>query len=752
MGILSRSFLATVLLVLAVIVVPRPLADDSAPVPSIIRFSGTLHKATREPLTGTVGVTFLIYKDEQNGTPLWIETQNVVADAQGHYSVILGSQHTHGLPPELFGNGEARWLAVVPDTEPELPRVRLVAVPYALKAADAETLGGHPASAFLLAPGSQQLDGPSVVPAASAGTAVLGITDTGTPNTLAKFVTSTTLGSSLLTDNGTALGIRLTNPEQALDVLGRAQYRTEGYNTAGFFLRGTDTGPLVFVGQSGSNSSDPFAIWHSGAWRLTIDNAGRVGVGTSPEYRFDVGGRMRIRAEGNDSAGLFLGPSNDYPTVFVGQSGTNKFDPFAIWHSGGWRLAVTSSGNVGIGTTSPGDRLEVAGNIRLSAGGALTFSDGTSLNTAVVTISHLAANSVTTSAIADGAITGTKIAAGAISPSAITGTAATLGSNTFIGDQTLRGGIFARNYATTGTSQAIQGRTDSTAGIAIQAITSTTTGNTVALHGSNASNSGTAVLAEATSLTGTTIGLKSTTAGGGGSAAIFATASATYATDPTYGVRAESASQYGIGVLAYASSLNGLTKGVSAKVESASGVAGEFTNFAAGAILAGYNSGNRVFRLDSTGDLWLDGILHTSGGADFAEMVAVPGTRADYEPGDVLVIAPGSDRTFVLSVEPYSSTVAGVFSTKPGLLGSQHSQNTTQPTNEIPLAVIGIVPCKASTENGSIRRGDLLVTSSVPGHVMKATDRSRMVGAIVGKALSPLDFGSGTIEILVTLQ
>ena len=72
--------------------------------------------------------------------------------------------------------------------------------------------------------------------------------------------------------------------------------------------------------------------------------------------------------------------------------------------------------------------------------------------------------------------------------------------------------------------------------------------------------------------------------------------------------------------------------------------------------------------------------------------------------------------------------------------------------NEVPLAMVGIVPCRVSTENGPIRRGDLLVTSSIPGHAMRATDRSRMTGAVIGKALHNFDNGTGTIEILVSLQ
>jgi len=61
------------------------------------------------------------------------------------------------------------------------------------------------------------------------------------------------------------------------------------------------------------------------------------------------------------------------------------------------------------------------------------------------------------------------------------------------------------------------------------------------------------------------------------------------------------------------------------------------------------------------------------------------------------------------------------------------------------------VPCKASAENGAIRPGDLLVTSSTPGHAMRAGDDPPQ-GTVVGKALEGLESGSGVIQVLVTLQ
>jgi len=94
--------------------------------------------------------------------------------------------------------------------------------------------------------------------------------------------------------------------------------------------------------------------------------------------------------------------------------------------------------------------------------------------------------------------------------------------------------------------------------------------------------------------------------------------------------------------------------------------------------------------------------------------------------------------------------VAGIYATKPGVIGRR--QSLLKEAEEIPMAMIGIVPTKVTTENGPIHRGDLLVTSSSIGYAMKGTDRGRMLGAVIGKAMSSLESGTGVIEVLVTLQ
>jgi hypothetical protein len=129
-------------------------SSASAQVPPLLNFSGVLTDVKGKPLTVTVGMTFSLYKDQQGGAPLWLETQNVKPNSAGHYTVILGSPTSQGIPANVFASGEAHWLGAQVQGLAEQPRVLLVSASYALKAGDAETLGGKPPSAFLAAYGN----------------------------------------------------------------------------------------------------------------------------------------------------------------------------------------------------------------------------------------------------------------------------------------------------------------------------------------------------------------------------------------------------------------------------------------------------------------------------------------------------------------------------------------------------------------------------------------------------------------------
>jgi hypothetical protein len=137
-------------------------------------------------------------------------------------------------------------------------------------------------------------------------------------------------------------------------------------------------------------------------------------------------------------------------------------------------------------------------------------------------------------------------------------------------------------------------------------------------------------------------------------------------------------------------------------------------------------------------------------GGDYAESVDVSGSRTNYGPGDVLVLDPENPGKVLKSIEAYSTSVSGIYSTKPGTVGRR--QTTAKNADEVPMAMMGIVPAKVSAENGPVKVGDLLVSSSTPGYAMKGTDHNRMLGAVIGKAMGKLDSGTGVIEVLVTLQ
>jgi hypothetical protein len=98
-------------------------------------FSGTLPGQ----LDGALSVTFSIYPDQQSGSALWTETQIVQVTGE-KYSVMLGSTSTTGLPPDIFSADQAHWLGVQVNGSEK--RFLLVSVPYAMKAVEAERLGG----------------------------------------------------------------------------------------------------------------------------------------------------------------------------------------------------------------------------------------------------------------------------------------------------------------------------------------------------------------------------------------------------------------------------------------------------------------------------------------------------------------------------------------------------------------------------------------------------------------------------------
>jgi hypothetical protein len=162
-------------------------------------------------------------------------------------------------------------------------------------------------------------------------------------------------------------------------------------------------------------------------------------------------------------------------------------------------------------------------------------------------------------------------------------------------------------------------------------------------------------------------------------------------------------------------------------------------------------AGQNQARIDREGRGYFNGGTKNSG-ADVAEAFAVEGTVAEYEPGDVLAVSIRSDRRVEKAGGRYSTRVIGVYATKPGVLLTERDVDASL-DDLVPVGVVGVIPTKVTAENGAIHRGDLLVASSTPGHAMKGTNRSRMLGAVIGKALGEFAGpGAGKIQVLVNVK
>jgi Chaperone of endosialidase len=332
---------------------------SQASVPRLIKFSGVLRDLAGKPLTGPVDVSFALYQNQAGGEPLWFETQTVQADSLGNYTVLLGAMHETGVPIELFTSGEAHWLGVQVGNLPEQPRVLLLSVPYALKAGDAETLGGKPASAFMLAPesgsgssssgtktgsttGTTGTNTTNSTTALTTGTAALA-TITGTQNYIPVFTANDgSMGNSVMYQSSGKVGIGTQTPVTQFDVAdsaGTSAFR--GFMTSEY---STNASAAQIIGRkSRGTESSPTAVANGdyGAAFLTdlYDGAGYQ----QPAF-------MTFKVHGTVATGYV-------PTDFVVYTG---------WATASRteRFRVTSTGNIGIGTSSPAAKLDVAGAIR----------------------------------------------------------------------------------------------------------------------------------------------------------------------------------------------------------------------------------------------------------------------------------------------------------------------------------------------------------------------------------------------------
>jgi len=299
--------------------------EPSVSVPRLINITGAFRPADGQPPAAVETVTLAIYADEQGGTPLWQETQTVTLDDRGRYSLLLGAT-SGGIPPEIFGSTAPHWLGTRFERpgEVEGARVRLTSVPYALRAANADTLGGRPASDYLLAAG-QTSDGMAATPATRSDVAA----PAGTANFIPKYVDGINFGDSVLYNAGTQVGLGTTTPFDMFHI----SFNNPGGNFTGLAVQNTSGSVNAFSGMlffDHNNQLGQFQGYNNVSHEYRINNIAKNGAQFDGSINFMIGSTSRF---------------------FVG-----------------------ANGNIGIGTTTPTTNLEVSNALSPAATTSATLT------------------------------------------------------------------------------------------------------------------------------------------------------------------------------------------------------------------------------------------------------------------------------------------------------------------------------------------------------------------------------------------
>ena len=551
---IRSSFVFVLAAVLAIGLNAQTASTSTTTVPRLVRISNTFHPANGLAAAPVESVTLSVYNEQSGGTPLWQETQNVNVDAEGHYTVLMGATQNDGVPLDLFSSSEPRWLGVQFNRpgETEQPRVLMASVPYALKASDAETLGGLPASAYLRAPAAETTEAAgtgttTTVQSSANGTSQAkprSITGTASTNSVVKFTDSSgDIGNSIITDNGTyvavagqaAMGsghatqtygfdlyVNGNNPMALIDA-----YANPG--TASLWLQGRSSTPSNQ--QLSVNSSGLFSITpgSTGTPAFSIFQNGNLSMGTLSPW---AGAKLQVHPGTNEN--LSIGGPFSATTGVTFHSFNDAISANEGFEFRGSPI-LFSVGNVGIGTSTPGYTLDVAGTINGRSNGMFAGNVTVGGNLVVDGTFNLTNSSVMTGA----AVTGDVSNAGAI-------------------------GVIGSNSADSGAAIGVQGTSSSSGGAGVL--------------GTNGAMSG-------------GYGLEGLSSAG-------------------FGVYGQASEPGGIGIVGYNSSSSGTPAiGVQGGTNSSTGIAGEFYTNNGGTILEGLAGTTTVLTLDSSGNLTITGTL-----------------------------------------------------------------------------------------------------------------------------------------------
>ncbi len=443
---------------------------------SVIKFSGVLKDTLGQPRTGITGITFALYQEQEGGASLWLETQNIQPDEQGGYTVLLGAMQAEGLPRELFASGEARWLGIEVQGEPEQPRILLVSVPYALKAAEAETLGGRTATDFVLAERLEtelREQAETIVrEEVKTLTTTEGGTTKGITDSASTFTDSNSTQVVLVVQKGSGNGLR------AVATAGSG-------STKGLWGQSNSTGGRGVFGFATAGSGATIGVWGQSQ---STGGRGVFGLATAM-----TGANFGVQGNSNSTSGRgvfgFAKASTGGTTGVLGQ-------------------VSSAAGTAGVFNNQAGGKI-----LSGQDNGTEVFSVEGANNTGT--------NGFTVRAIYSGAGTVTATIQNA-PPAAIRGDSTTT-SNTAVGVLGISAspdglGVVGGNTATTGEATGVAGFTASTSGVGVLGGADAPTGVTFGVSGFASS---TGVLGEAEATSGNTIGVQGVVQSGTGTAGVF---------------------------------------------------------------------------------------------------------------------------------------------------------------------------------------------------------------------------------------
>ena len=371
LNVLRTIVVASLTTVMAPAAAAQAPVATGVPTTRLVPISGVLSDGRGQPMSGTAAVTFELFDSQVGGTLLWSETQQVEADERGRYTAYLGA--ASAVPQTAFSSEQARWLAIRIDGR-ELPRTMLVAVPYALRAADSESLGGRPASSYVTSRADGRLEtGDRLVVAEPA------VEGSGIAGQIAKFTSATTVGSSVISETATnRIGFGLTDPTGGGVVDSVFTIRNFDNNT-GFGIL-SETQQRRFAINTVSTGGWTIYDGANGTWNEGLrQSSGNVAIGQGPTF-------VKLWVQGTNTAAIVGHTGGNAPGVEglsdngAGVVGFSNTGAAIVGQSLGTGPAgVFQGGEVGIGTVTPLDLLDVKGDIRVGFGttGCVKDADAT---------------------------------------------------------------------------------------------------------------------------------------------------------------------------------------------------------------------------------------------------------------------------------------------------------------------------------------------------------------------------------------